>query len=171
MCTPTAEQVTADGAAVGAAIDEIATAMNAAGDDPTIAASLTKAGDAIIADTADWQTGSDQAALADAEQSVIIALNLIPVTSPYAGFVAIAFVAVNVLIANSKTQAAQTGDGLHDIHLVLTTAKTLNTNSPWFGKAVIKHGWDRTPRQDLEHAWNGQVTLTPDLGIAELHLA
>jgi hypothetical protein len=97
-----------------------------------------------------------------------VVLNLIPLTSIYAPFIAIAFAALNLLIANAVTQPQQTGNGAHDAHLLLTAAKTLNTNSPWFGKATIKHHWDKSPAQDFSTAWDGEVDLNPTLGVAKV---
>ena len=76
--------------------------------------------------------------------------------------------ALNLLIANSQTQPQQTGDALHDAHLLLTMAKTLNTDSPWFGKAQIKHHFLNSPTKDFTSAWNGAVVANPEAGLAKL---
>ena len=111
---------------------------------------------------------SNVAILQDVENAVIAVLNLIPVTSPFAPFVAIAFAALNLLIANTQTQSQQTGDAVHDAHLLLTKAANLNTDSPWFGKAKIGHHWMRAPRKDFEAAWNSAVDANPSLGVKKL---
>ena len=166
MCKINAAQIKADGQAVGTAVLDIAGLLQTT--DPSLAAQLTSAANGLIQVTANWQEGSAVAILQDAEQAVIVVLNLIPVTSPFAPFVAIAFAALNLLIANSQTQPQQTGDALHDAHLLLTVAKTLNTDSPWFGKAQIKHHFLNSPTKDFTSAWNGAVVANPEAGLAKL---
>jgi hypothetical protein len=166
MCKITSAQIAADGKAVGTAIDSIAGLLQAT--DPTLATQLKAAGDALIQVTSNWVTGSPVAILQDAEQAVIVVLNLIPLTSIYAPFIAIAFAALNLLIANAVTQPQQTGNGVHDAYLLLHVAKTQNTDSPWFGKATIKHHWDKSPAQDFSTAWDGEVDLNPTLGVAKV---
>ena len=166
MCKINAAQIKADGQAVGTAVLDIAGLISAT--DPSLAAQLTAAANGLIEVTANWQDGSAVAILQDAEQAVIVVLNLIPLTSPFAPFVAIAFAALNLLIANSQTQTQQTGDGPHDAHLLLTVAKTLNTDSPWFNKAQIKHHTFNSPTKDFTSAWNGAVDANPSVGLAKL---
>lgn len=168
MCKISASQIAADGQAVGSALLNIAALLKTT--DPTLSANLTSAANALIQVTSTWTEGSDIAILEDAENAVIVVLNLIPLTSPYAAFVAIAFTALNLLIANTQTQDQQTGDMLHDAHLLLAKAAQINTDSPWFGKAQIKHQWMRTPRKDFEAAWNGAVTAQPTLGVLKITL-
>ena len=166
MCKINAAQIKADGQAVGTAVLDIAGLLQTT--DPSLAAQLTSAANGLIQVTANWQEGSAVAILQDAEQAVIVVLNLIPITSPFAPFVAIAFSALNLLIANSQTQPQQTGDALHDAHLLLTVAKTLNTDSPWFGKVQIKHHFLNSPAKDFTSAWNGAVDANPAAGLAKL---
>ena len=163
MCKVTASTIQADGKVVGTAIDSLAAAIQPT--DPTLAAKLKTAGDALIAVTANWQQGNAQAIIVDAEQGVIVVLNLIPLTSPYAPLAAIVFAALNLLIANSTTQPAQTGDMIADAHALLTKAAGTNMDSPWFGKATIKHEILRSPRKDFEAAWN---EAAPPLGVAKI---
>ncbi|MGA8727376.1 MAG: hypothetical protein WB608_01390 [Terracidiphilus sp.] len=165
MCKLSTAQIQADGEAVGTALDNLATALKAV--DPTVAADLTTAGNALITATANWTEGSGVAILEDAENAAIVVLNAIPLTSAYAPLVAIAFTAINLLIANSQTQASQTGNAVADAHILLSKAQTLNTDSPWFGKAQIKHHFMRPPRKDFESAWN---TAARPLGVAEITL-
>jgi hypothetical protein len=165
MCKISATQIQADGAAVGQALENLAAAIQAT--DPAIAADLKAAGVALIAATANWTEGSATAILEDAEQAVIVALNVIPLTSPFAPLVAIAFAAVNILIANTQTQAQQTGNMVTDAHMLLEKAKTLNTTSQWFGKAVIKHHPFNPPRKDFESAFNAAAK---PLGVAPVTL-
>lgn len=161
MCKISAAQIQADGKAVGTAIDNLGAALQAT--DPTLAANLKTAGDALIAATANWQTGSSMAIITDAEQAVIIVLNLIPLTSPYAALVAIVFTALNLLIANAQTQSTQTGHMVSDAHKLLEAAAKLNTGSQWAGKAVIKHHLGNDPRKDFESAYNAAAK---PLGVA-----
>jgi hypothetical protein len=152
MCKITASMIVADGAAVGLALENLATAIQPT--DPTVAADLTSAGKAVIAATSNWQEGDVLTDVEDAEQAAIAVLNVIPLTSPYAPLVAIAFAALNLLIANAQTQTTQVGDSLTDAKALLAKASTLNTDSAWAGKAKIKHDIFRAPRKDFESAWN-----------------
>lgn len=152
MCKITAADIQNDGKVIGTAIDDLAVALQPT--DPALAANLTTTGNALIAVTATWETGSSLAIITDAEQAVIVVLNLIPLTSLYAPLVAIVFTALNLLIANATTQTSQTGNVMTDARALLAEEATLNTNSPWFGKAVIKHHLLNSPRKDFESAWN-----------------
>lgn len=166
MCKISAAQIAADGKAVGTAVLDIAGLLQTT--DPSLAQQLTAAANALIQVTSTWTTGSAVAILEDAENAVVVVLNLIPVTSAFAPFIAIAFAALNLLIANAQTQTQQTGDAVHDAHLLLTTAKTLNTNSPWFGKAVIKHHFLNSPQKDFTSTWNTAVDANPGLGVPKI---
>lgn len=152
MCKISAAMIVADGAAVGLALENLAEVLQTT--DPTVAADLTAAGKAVISATANWQTGDTLTEVEDAEQAAIAVLNVIPVTSSFAPLVAIAFAALNLLIANAQTQASQTGTALVDAKALLVKAESLNTTSPWAGKAKIKHDIFRAPRKDFEAAWN-----------------
>jgi len=163
MCKLSAAQVSADGNAVGTALDNLGAAVLA--DEPTLAKSLETAGNDIIAATTNWQEGDSVAILEDAENAAIVVLNSIPLTSTYAPLVAIAFAAVNLLIANSQTQATQTGSVVADAHVLLSHAATLNTTSHWHGQAVIKHHFLNPPRKDFEAAWNAAAK---PLGVKEI---
>jgi hypothetical protein len=166
MCKISAAQIAADGKAVGTAVLDIASLL--ATTDPSLATELTAAANGLIQVTSTWTTGSPVAILQEAEQAGIVVLNLIPVTSVFAPFVAIAFTALNLLIANATTQPQQTGDALHDAHLLLTAAKTLNTNSPWFGKATIKHHFLNSPQKDFSTAWDAAVDENPTAGVVKV---
>ena len=150
MCKVNAAMIVADGAAVGQALENLAEVMP----DPTVAADLTAAGKAVIAATANWQTGDTLTEIEDAEQAAIAVLNVIPVTSTFAPLVAIAFAALNLLIANAQTQTTQTGNAVADAHTLLTKAKTLNADSPWQGKGKISHNPLHSLRQNFENSWN-----------------
>lgn len=155
MCKITAAQVVADGAAVGQSIDNIAAALQTT--DAPLAAELTKVGNAIIAATQNFKEGGALAAVEDAEQAAIIVLNTIPLTSPFANLVAIAFAGLNLLIANAQTQGSQTGDAVADAHTLLTHAKTLNADSAWQGKAKINHNVLKSARQNFEDTFNQEA--------------
>jgi len=161
MCKVTASMIIADGAAVGQALENLAVAIQPT--DSALASQLKSAGAAVVAATENWKSGDTLTLVEDAEQAAIAVLNLIPVTAPYAALVAIAFTALNLLIANAQTQNVQTGNMIADAHVLLSHANTQNTDSPWHGKAVIKHSILRTPRKDFEHAWNEKA---PALGVA-----
>lgn len=167
MCKVTASQIQADGKVIGTAIDNLASALQAT--DPSLATALTAAGNDLIAATANWQEGSSQAILQDAENAVIVVLNTIPTTSPFAPLVAIVFTAINLLVANSSApvQAAATTGTIASAHALLTVEAQTNVDSPWHGKASIQHHFLNPPRKDFESAWNsaaeplgvGKVTL------------
>lgn len=161
MCKVTASMIVADGAAVGQALNNLSVALQAS--DPTLAANLASAATAIIAATANWQSGSTLNAVIDAENAAIAVLNVIPVASPYAPLVAIAFAALNILITNAQTQDSQTGNVVTDAHALLTAAAA--TASPWQGKAQIKHHFMRSPRKDFEAGWNEKAV---PLGVGEV---
>ena len=163
MCKVNAAMIIADGAAVGTALDQLAVALTTA--DPSLAAALAGAGNAIVAATKNWQDGnSTLTVIEDAEQAAIAVLNAIPLTSPYAGLVAIAFAALNILIANSQTQPTPSAP-VTSAKTLLKKADSLNTDSPWHGKANIEHEWYRTPRKDFEAAWN---SAAKPLGVGEV---
>jgi hypothetical protein len=168
MCKVTDAMIVADGAAVGQALENLGAAV--ATTDPTLSTNLIAAGKAVVAATANWATGDTLTDIETAEQGAIVVLNAIPVTSAYAPLVAIAFAALNILIANLQTQPATPANPATETvsaHALLVHAATLNTNSPWKGKAKIEHGWRRTPRQDFEAAWNKAAT---PLGVATITL-
>ena len=168
MCKISASQIAADGKAVGDAVLQIAALVQAT--DPTLAADLTSAANALISVTATWQSGGATAILIDAENGVIAVLNLIPLTAPFAAFVAIAFAALNLLIANTTVQPQLTANYMHDTKLVLGEAETLGSTSPWYGKAKIQHHFLHSPRQDFEQAWNDEVTVSTVPGLTPIHL-
>jgi hypothetical protein len=169
MCKITAAQIQADGLAVGNAILQIANAIKAT--DPTLSAELTTAANGLIAATANWQEGSATAILEDAENAVIVALNLIPLTSPYAPLVAIAFAALNILLANTMTQPAQAAaSSLSRVSIVTHMAESNPSHSPWYGQAKISHEFLRPLRKDFEAAWNGAVKANPKLGVGPINL-
>lgn len=165
MCHITSQQIAADGAAVGQALENLAVALKTV--DPTVSASLQTAGQDLISATANWQEGDALSILTDAEQAAIIVLNSIPLTSPYSSLVAIAFAALNLLIANATTQTKQTGNSITDAHMLLATAAVTNTDSHWSGKAVIKHHFLNPPRKDFESAWNNDAEAA---GVARITL-
>ena len=164
MCKITATQIAADGAAVGTAMKNIAALIV----DAAVAGKLTAAADALIKVTGNWTTGSAVADLEDAENAAIAVLNLIPVTTPYAPFVAIAFAALNLLLANSQTQTTQTSNAIANAHRLLKHEETINTDSPWFHKAEIEHHFMHSPQQDFVAAWNKAEEANTGLGIKRL---
>lgn len=155
MCKVTDAMIVSDGAAVGTALENIGEAIAAT--DPTLAQNLESAGKTVVMATANWKTGDPLTDIETAEQAAIDVLNIIPETSPFAALVAIAFAALNVLIANLQTQpgtAANPSTGIVTAHALLAHAATLHTDSPWYGKAKIKHDWLRSPRKDFEANFN-----------------
>jgi hypothetical protein len=170
MCKITAAQIQADGQAVGNAILQIAN-LPLVKADPTLSEELTAAANGIIAATANWTEGSPTAILEDAENAVVVALNLIPLTAPYASLVAIAFAGLNLLIANTTTQPAQAAasGSIEKAMIVLHAAKANPTGSQWYGKADIPVHHNNL-RKGFEDAWNGAVAEHPDLGAQPITL-
>lgn len=170
MCHITAAQIQADGKAVGEAILQIAN-LPLVQADPTLASELKLAAQGIIDATSNWQDGSPTVILEDAENAVVVALNLIPLTAPYASLVAIAFAGLNLLIANTKTQPQQAAasSSLEKASIVLHAAKANLTGSPWFGQADIKIHHNNL-RKGFEDAWNADVAAHPDFGAQPITL-
>ena len=158
MCKVTQAMIVADGAAVGSALDKLGVAV--AVTDPSLGTSLETAGNDIVAATQNFQTGDTLAVVDDAENAAIVVLDSIPVVSVWAPLVAIAFTALNLLIANSKTQSTQTGNAVVDAHALLKVAA--QTQSPWQGKAKISHNPLHSMRKNFENAWNEEA---PKLGV------
>lgn len=153
MCKLSAATVAADGQVLGNTIDQIANAVKVT--DPNLATTLETAATGIEEATANWQEGSATAALEDAEGAVDAALALIPLTAPYAALVAIAFDGLNLLLANTSTQPAQTAaKGTIGKALVVARAAAANPN-PWNGKADIEHTGNL--RNDYKASWNSAV--------------
>jgi len=171
MCKITSAQIQADGQAVGNALEQIANLPLLKSAEPAASTALEAAGQGIIEATANWQEGSATAVLEDAEQAAITALNLIPVTAPYAGLVAIAFDALNLLIANTSTQPAQaTATGsVAKVMVVMHAAQANPTGSQWYGKANIPIHHNNL-RKGFEDAWNGEVAAHPELGAKAITL-
>jgi hypothetical protein len=165
MCPISAATIAADGQDVGQAIEQIAAEP---GLPANVAADLESAGEGIIAATANWKQGSTTDALEDAEGIAIAAINLIPLTAPYAGAVAIAFAALNLLFANTSTQPAQAGasSSFAKALIVAHAANANRTNSQWFGKAEIPHNGDF--RKGLKDAWAAYAAAHPDQGFKPL---
>jgi hypothetical protein len=163
MCKITAEAVVADGAAVGAALNNLGAAEQAS--NPTLAGELESAGKAVIAATGSWQQGNALTDVTDAENAAIAVLDVIPETSTFAPLAAIAFAAINLLISNAETQSTQTGVATADAHTLLTHAAT--RVSPWQGKAKIEHNPFHSVRKNFENTWN---KAAKPLGVKEITL-
>ena len=155
MCKVTAAAIVADGAAVGTALNNLGEAIQA--EDPALATQLENAGKAVIAATQNWQEGSTLAAVEDAEQAAIAVLNAIPLTSAYAPLAAIAFAALNLLIANAQSQPQLTSSAISNAKVMLAKEAQLNTDSPWHDKAKIDHNPFHSPRKNFENTWNKQA--------------
>lgn len=169
MCKLNAATVAADGKVLGQAIDEIAAGIQP--EDPTLATQLETAATGIVNATANWQEGSATADLEDAENAVVVVLNLIPITSPYANLVAIAFAGLNLLIANTQTQTQQAAatSSIAKVMIVAHAAEANPTNSPWFGKAKVDshHG---NFRKGFENSWNAEASAHPELKVSPITL-
>jgi hypothetical protein len=165
MCKVTSSAIQADGKAVGTAVLSIATALQST--NPTLAAQLTKDAQAIEAATANWTEGSTTAVINDAAQVIEQAMALIPLTAPYAPFVAIAVSALDILIANLSTQPTQTPvTPVANARAVVAHIDSLKPN-PWRGKAEINVHL-RGIRPAFEKSWNDAVAANPGLGFSRI---
>lgn len=148
-CTPPAAQVAASGSAVANALLSIAALEQTT--DPTAAANLVTAANALKAATANWQLGSPTSDINTAAKAVEAVLALIPVTAVYAPFVAIAVAALDAILA-------ATG---------IKTAKTVSAANPYHGKVKINRSL-RHPTMvgAFKAAWNKQAKAMPGLDVA-----
>ena len=149
-CTVTAAQISSDGQTVANALLAIAKLEAVA--DPSLAANLTSAANALIAATANWTSGSGLAIFNDAAQVAEAALAAIPQTAIIAPLIPIAVAALDILIADISSGSV----GL-----------SANVN-PYRGKAQIHHRFLRSPEGDFKAAWNTVVNAHPDLAPAEI---
>lgn len=165
MCKITAASIAADGQAVATACTNIATAIEAT--NPTAAADLTQAAAELVAATANWQTGSPTQDINTAATAVEAILAEIPSTAPYAAFVAIAVAALDIILANVKTQPVQTGDAVGDALKVKTAVKSLPPN-PYRGLVLIHRHFMQNYRSAFIETWNTEVDEQPELGFVKL---
>jgi hypothetical protein len=170
MCTVTASEIKADGVAVAAAINNIATVLDAT--DPTLGAQLTAAANALLAVTNNWTTGSPVAIFNDAASAVEAVLALVPATSALVPFVEIAVTALDILIANIGTSPAAgqppAAITVESIKQMEATIATFPPN-PYRGKIQIKRHHFQAPRAALKSAWNDQRKKTPVAGIEAIN--
>lgn len=144
-CSISTAQIKADGQALGTACNNIAAEI--APSNPTLAAQLTTASNALVAITSNWQTGNSVTVFNDAANAAEVVLAAIPVTSAYAPLVGIAVAAIDVLIANINPAASA------------TTSVVVMTPNPYRGRAQIKHRMLRSREGDLKAAWNEAVKV------------
>ena len=162
MCKLSASTVTADGAALGQALENLGEAVGG-----TVGTDLEAAGKGVIAATANWQEGTPLTLVEDAEQAAIAVLDAIPDLSPWADLASIVFLALNTLIANSQTQSTITGSVVGDTKRLLQKEATLNTESKWFGKAKMNHNPFESVRQNFLNTFN---TAAKVVGVKEVYV-
>lgn len=169
MCHITAAEIKTDGAAVAAAINNVASIV--ATTNPTLGGQLSSAANGLLAVTNNWTTGSPVADFNDAASAVEAALALIPQTSALVPFVEIAVTALDILIANIGTSPAA---GQPAQEITLKTVKETQAAiaklppNPYRGRIDIeRHSW-QTPRTAFKTAWNKQVDVAPQLGVAKI---
>jgi hypothetical protein len=104
-CTPSAAEIAADGNAVATALLSIAALEQPT--DPTAAANLTTAANALKAATANWTTGSPTADINSAATAVEVVLASIPQTAIYAPLVAITVAALDAILAATGVKSAE----------------------------------------------------------------
>lgn len=155
MCHITPATIAADGQAVGTALNQIATALEAT--DPSMASKLQAAASALVAATSNWTTGSATADINDAAQVVEAILAAVPTTAPFAGFVAIAVAALDVLIANVGTQPAQTGSDLKNAMVVAHAIAPNPPDNPYHGVVQFKRHFLESYPNSMKRTWNEHV--------------
>jgi hypothetical protein len=162
MCKVSSAVIAADGQAVATACRAIAAALEAT--DPSAATALNAAATVLVAATANWQTGTPVTDINTAAAAIEAILAAIPLTAPYASFVAIAVAALDILLANLGTQATQGTSSFANARAVLAHVDTLPPNH-WRGVAEISH--DGNLRKGFEGTWNkaaAEYTGTPAFG-------
>lgn len=165
MCKVTVSAIQQDAAAVAKAVQSIANAVQAT--DPSLASQLNAAAAALLAATANWTTGSAVADINDAAQAIEALLAAIPLTAPYAAFVAIAVAALDILIGNLATQPTQTANTVGNARALLAHVDTLAPN-PWRGQAQIHRHIFEGPRDALIGTWNDARAKQPELNFPAL---
>lgn len=160
MCTISASEIKADGQAIAAALEDIAVLEQPI--DPTLAANITTAANALLTVTSNWTDGSSEALFNDAASAVEAVLAAIPETAAYAPFVAIAVAALDILIANIGTPAAPVTTA--SVRATMDRIDALPPN-PWRGKATIVHHHNHSLLQDFVESWNEEVDKQPTLGV------
>lgn len=164
MCKVTQTQIAADGQAVANAILSIA---NSPAIPATIAADLKTAAAALVAATSNWQTGTPVQDINTAAAAIEAILGAIPVTAPYASFVAIAVAALDILIGNLSTQTSQGPSPVANAKMVIEHTQALPENQYRGAVRINRHAFEG-PRTALVRTWNDQVDAQPELGIAKI---
>jgi hypothetical protein len=163
MCTITDSEIKAAGQTIGKALNSIAALEQAT--NPTLAADLTTAANALVTVTSNWTSGSSKALFDDAANAVEAVLAAIPMTAAYAPFVAIAVAALDLLISNIGTPPAPlTVDA---VKATLARIEALPPN-PYRGMAQIVHHHGKSLLDDFVAAWDAEVDKQPELGIKKL---
>lgn len=157
-CTVSSGQIAADGQAVAQA--SLSIAAQIAPTNPTLAAQITTAANALAAITSNWQTGSKLQVFNDATNALEVVLAAIPLTAPFAPLVSIAVAAIDVLIAN----ASQGSAGPTPVRASASPALlAYRATAPH-----IKHRLLRSPEGDFKAAWNEAVksnALQPSMAL------
>jgi hypothetical protein len=170
MCQITANEIKQDGAAVAAAVNNIATVLASEGN-TALAKQLSDAANALLAVTNNWTTGSAVAEFNDAAQAVEAVLALIPQTSALVPFIEIAVTALDILIANVGTSPAA---GQPATEITPTSVKQMQARiatfppNPYRGLVTIERHHFQSPRSAFKNKWNATVDAAPNSGIAKI---
>jgi len=146
-CTPTDEQIRADANAVAIACQSIAALIQKT--DPALADKLSMAATALVGAVANWKTGNLTDDINTAANVIEVTLAAIPLTAPYAGLVAIAVAALQVLLANIPNNKVQ------------ALAIPVNAANPYLERAKINHRLGRSLEGDFRAAWNAEAAKVP----------
>ena len=164
MCKISPASIAADGQAVAKAVASISVAVEAT--NPNLSTDLNTASAALVAATANWQTGTPVADINTAAAAIEAILASIPQTALYATFVAIAVAALDILIGNLGTQSTQTANVVGNALALQAHVETLPEN-PYRGLVTI-----RPSVFGIKHAvvskWNKQVEAQPELNFVKL---
>ncbi len=164
MCKITAAAIASDGQAVATALLAIATATEAT--NPTLAANLSTAAATLVKATTGWKTGDAVDDINTAATVIESILAAIPLTAPYASFVAIAVAALDILIGNLGTQSAQTPNVVANAQLIQAHVDALPEN-PYRGLVTVRPSIFGV-RHSFTSKWNGQVDAQPELGFPKI---
>jgi hypothetical protein len=158
----TSTQVQQDGATIAQAVENIAALIQTT--NPTLAANLTKAAQALQQATANFQVGSGATIIiADSATAVEVALAALGPVCPECAVVA---PLVPIAIAAIETLLNTLGVGAPAATAAVSSAASANLARLKGYK--IAHRFGRSPEGDLTAAWNKTATMYPGLTTAVL---
>jgi hypothetical protein len=161
-CTPTATEIQKDGQALNSTLTQLAAVEQPL--NPTLAANLLTAANALEAVTANWQTGNPVAVFNDAANAVDVALAAIPQTAAVAPFIPIIVGGIDLLIANIPGATSTTSVAIAYNPVQVSLARYRAE-----GATAVKPTRFGTPRSAFIAAWNKQLAAHPTAGLSPIH--